>query len=133
MDTICLDTTILIEHYRCKDKSRSSFYKLSDEYNFKIPSVVKYEILCGDKKKDKYWNNLFKIFEILPFDDLCADIAAEIYLNLKQNNGLIPIDDILIASISIRNHLKLASLNNEHFRRIHSLEIIKLIGISKIV
>jgi predicted nucleic acid-binding protein len=51
MESINLDTSILIEHYRAKDKSKSLFYKLSQDYNFVISSIVKYEILCGDKKK----------------------------------------------------------------------------------
>jgi tRNA(fMet)-specific endonuclease VapC len=126
MENICLDTSILIEHYRIKDKSNSTFYQLSNRYNFQIPSIVKYEILCGDKKKDSYWQLLFEHLQILPFDNNCADIAADIYQELKQANKLLYIDDILIASISIFNNLKLATLNFEHFQRIKQLELIKL-------
>jgi tRNA(fMet)-specific endonuclease VapC len=124
MDNICLDTTILIEHYRAKDKSKSTFFRLSNNFDFKIPSIVKYEILCGDIKKDKYWKNLFNHFEILPFDSKTAEIAGNIYLDLKQNNKLIPIDDILIAAISIKHQLKIATLNLEHFNRIDHLELV---------
>ena len=124
MELINLDTSILIEHYRAKDKSKSHFYRLSQNYNFVISSIVKYEILCGDKNKDKYWNLLFEQFKILPFDSDCAIIAADIYMDLKQRNQLIEIDDILIASISIKNHIKLATLNLEHFIRINHLQLI---------
>jgi predicted nucleic acid-binding protein len=94
------------------------------KYNFVVTSIVKYEILCGDKKKDDYWTILFDKFEILPFDNDCANIAADIYIDLKQRNLLIEIDDILIASISIKNKLKLATLNLDHFKRIQLLELI---------
>jgi tRNA(fMet)-specific endonuclease VapC len=124
MEPICLDTTILIEHYRLKDKSQSKLYNLSAGYEFKIPSVVKYQILCGDKKKDNYWKNLFELLEILPFDGDCADIAGNIYSDLKSINKLVGIDDILIASIAIKNKLKLSTLNVNHFINIKGLQLI---------
>jgi predicted nucleic acid-binding protein len=124
METINLDSSILIEHFRIKDKSKSKLFELSKYYNFAITSIVKYEILRGNKEKDLYWNNLFNYFEILPFDSKSAEIASEIYKKLKSINKLIDTDDLLIASISLKNNLKLATLNNNHFSRISGLELL---------
>ena len=126
MESICLDTTILIEHYRAKDKSLSKFYSLANNYDFTIPSIVKYEIVRGNIKHDDYWTKFFENFDILSFDSTCADIAGNIYIKLKQISKLIPIDDILIAAISISNNYKLATLNTDHFKRIDGLVLVEI-------
>ena len=36
-------------------------------------------------KKDEFWFTFFQESEILPFDDKCSQIAAEIYKELKKN------------------------------------------------
>lgn len=124
MEIICLDSSVLIEYYRLKDKSKSFWFALSKKYQFNIPAIVKYEILRGDKKKDEFWINIFKYIEILPFDKECAAIASQIYKQLKSQNKLIDTDDILISATSKKNNLKIASLNVKHFDRIDGLEII---------
>ena len=57
MEIICLDTSVLIEFYRNKDKSKSFWFQLAKTYQFSIPAIVKYEILRGDKKKDEFCFN----------------------------------------------------------------------------
>jgi predicted nucleic acid-binding protein len=61
---------------------------------------------------------------VLPFDNQAAEIAANIYLDLKNRSQLIPTDDILIAATAIRNDLQLATLNTKGFKRINGLEIL---------
>ncbi|MCB0588179.1 MAG: type II toxin-antitoxin system VapC family toxin [Phaeodactylibacter sp.] len=121
---ICLDSSILIEYYRKVKKENSFLFQLAGNYNFKIPSIVKYEIYKGDNQQDPFWNVVFSNTEVLPFDEESAEITAKIYLDLKNKNRLIPTDDILIAATSIRNALKLATLNKKDFSRISGLEII---------
>lgn len=124
MEVICLDSSVLIEYYRKTKKEKSFLFQLAGKYNFKIPAIVKYEIYKGDKKGDPLWNTTFADTEIFPFDGESAEIAAEIYLDLRNKNRLIPTDDILIAVTSLRNKLKLATLNEKHFSRISGLDII---------
>ena len=124
MEIISLDSSVLIEYYRKTQKENSFLFQLAGSYDFKIPAIVKYEIYKGDKKKDPLWDSVFKDTEILPFDEESAEIAARIYLDLKTRSMLIPTDDILIAATSIRNGLKLATLNKKDFDRINGLQII---------
>ena len=124
MEIICLDSSVLIEYYRKTKKENSFLFQLAGKYNFKIPAIVKYEIYKGDKKKDPLWDSVFANTEILPFDNECAEIAAAIYLELKNKNQIIPTDDILIAATAVKNQLRLATINKKDFSRISTLKII---------
>jgi len=124
MEVICLDSSVLIEYYRIKDKSKSFLFALTKNYQFNIPAVVKYEILRGDKKKDDFWIAVFKHITILPFDSECATLAAQIYMTLKSQNKLTGTDDIFIAATALRNKLKIATINSAHFKRIAGIETI---------
>ena len=124
MEVVCLDTSILIDYYRSKDKKSTFWYKLSHDYHFKIPTIVQYEILRGDKKKDAFWLEVFGRVPLLPFDGNCAIKAAEIYRKLKASSQLLGPDDILIAATSIVNDLPLATFNKSHFNRIEELNLV---------
>lgn len=124
MEIICLDSTVVIDYYRKKQKGKSFLFKLSSSYQFYISAIVKYEIYRGDKKKDVFWIDFFKNVRILPFDNECSILASEIYKDLKSKNQLIGSDDILIAATALKNDLKLATINNKDFRRVKGLKLI---------
>ncbi len=126
MEVICIDTGVLIEYYRNKNKEETYLFNLSKKYKFAIPTIVEYEILRGDKKKDEFWIRLFGQMQTLPFDKLCAHEAANIYKILKDKNKLIEMHDILIAAICLRNKYRLASLNKRHFERIDGLTLVNI-------
>ena len=121
---ICLDTGVLIEFYRSKNKQKTFLFELIQDYQLAVSAIVKYEILRGDKKKDKFWITFFEQIKILPFDDKYSQIASEIYKVLKQQNHFIGTDDILIASTAIANERKLATLNKKDFQKISNVELI---------
>lgn len=52
------------------------------------------------------------------------DIAGDIVRNLRKENKIIGIADILIASTAISHQLKLSTLNLKDFGRIKDLEIL---------
>jgi tRNA(fMet)-specific endonuclease VapC len=124
MEVIALDSSVLIDYYRKSKKQNTFLFQLAGKYSFNIPAIVKYEIYRGDKKQDPLWESVFADTEILPFDDEPAEIAAVIYLDLKNRSQLIPTDDILIAATAIRNKLRLATLNKKDFGRIIGLDIL---------
>jgi len=125
MESICLDTGVLIEYFRQKDKKNSFLYRLAARFGFKVSAVTEYEFLRGMKQDDAFWEAFFAQVEVLPFDSESAKIASVIYQKLKKKNQLIGADDILIAATAIRNQLRLATLNIDHFERIEELELIK--------
>jgi tRNA(fMet)-specific endonuclease VapC len=124
METIIIDSNILIEFYRQKDKSQTVLFKLASSYQFQVSAITKYEIYRGDKNKDAFWDTFFSSVPVLSFDSPCADVAANIYKELKSKNLTVDTDDILIAATAIKNNLRLATINRKHFNRIDELNLI---------
>ena len=123
---ICLDTSILIDYYRKKDKSKSMFFKLTEKYAlFVVSAITEYELYIGNsKEQNDFWNKFFSQITVLPFDTKVAKKAVDIYKQLKRDNKLIEVPDILIAGTVLQNNLPLAMLNKKHFERIKGLQII---------
>ena len=123
---ILLDSSILIDYFRKENKSKSILYKLSNEYHFCLSTITIFEIKIGIKT-EKQWNDyhiLTRNCEILSIDELCIDEAVHIYNNLKRQNNLIELADLLIAATAISNSLPLSTLNIKHFKNIPKLKII---------
>ena len=79
MEVACLDSTVLIEHYRAKDKINTFLFRLVQTYIVQIPFIVRYEVLRGDRSKDNFWLNYFANKAVLSFDNACAGTAVFIY------------------------------------------------------
>ena len=124
---ICLDTSVLIDYYRKKDKSKSLFFKLTERYAlFAVSAITEYELYLGNSEEQNiFWDKFFSQITILPFDTKVARSAANIHKQLKAKNKLIDAPDILIAGTAMRNNLPLATLNRKHFERINGLEMVK--------
>jgi len=125
---ICLDTSVLIDFYRKKNKSRTYFYKLSMKYSlFAVTSITVFEIFIGsDALQNDFWRRFFKSIVILPFDFNAAKRAASIDKQLKTDRKGIDIPDLFIAACVLEHNLPLATLNQKHFQRISQLEIIDI-------
>jgi tRNA(fMet)-specific endonuclease VapC len=123
---ICLDTSVLIDFYRKKDKSKSYFYNLSLKWShFAVTSVTVFEIYTGsDALQNEFWNKFFKTVVILPFDFNTARCAVLLDRELKANRKGIDMPDLFIAACAMENGIPLATLNFKHFQRIHKLEIL---------
>jgi tRNA(fMet)-specific endonuclease VapC len=122
-----LDSSILIELFRKKDKEKTLFYRLAKTNNILyISSITYYEIGIGNRKVHfDYWEKLSENLQILPFDKVCSDTAIAIYLDLLKDNKMIDLADILIGATALTHNMPIATLNEKHFSRIAGLEIIK--------
>lgn len=69
---------------------------------------------------------LLKWFEIIEFDEGIAQIAGEIFRQLKKEKLLIDYRDIFIGASAIFYKLSLATLNIKHFEKIQNLELLRL-------
>jgi len=123
---ICLDTSVLIDYYRKKNKSKSLFFNLTKEYTvFAVSAITEYELYIGNsQEQNAFWNNFFSQIIVLPFDTKTVEQAVNIYKQLKQQNRLIDIPDIMIAGTALQHRMPLATLNRKHFERIGGLQII---------
>jgi tRNA(fMet)-specific endonuclease VapC len=124
-ELICLDTSILIDYYRKKNKSKTKFLELSRKYEFAISVITKFEILTGSNPQQiEFWNTLFNRITIFPLLEKDIEIASEIFKTLMKRNKIIGLKDILIASTSLANGLKISTLNVKDFERVDNLKII---------
>lgn len=103
-----------------------AYLKVYDTLTLSI--ITYYEIVSGLKHRDAHKQlALFLDFAaqntILPLTQRVADVAAELYADLRKTGQ--PIDDIdlLIAGTAIANGLRLVTHNRKHFDRIVQLEV----------
>jgi tRNA(fMet)-specific endonuclease VapC len=124
---ILLDSSILIELFRKKDKSKTAFYNLSQEYSeLCISAITYYEIGIGNRKSHyEYWEQLTENLTVIPFDKACSISSIEIYLEMLKTNNMIDLADLLIGATALTHNMQIATLNIKHFERIKNLEIIK--------
>jgi predicted nucleic acid-binding protein len=124
---ILLDSSILIDLFRKKDKKKTFFNYLSKSFdNLSISTITYYEIGIGNRASHfEYWDLLCKNLIILPFDQSCSESAIAIYLDLLKTNKLIDLADILIGATALTHNIPLATLNIKHFERIRGLELHK--------
>jgi tRNA(fMet)-specific endonuclease VapC len=122
-----IDTSIIIDHLRAKDKLTSKLYLLSDEPELYISAVSMYELYMGatSKEKEKDIQMATESLTVLPFTDAVALQASQIYHQLKKKNELIEFRDIFIAATCLVNELPIATLNKKHFKRVDGLKILR--------
>jgi len=122
---ICLDTSILIDYYRKKNKSKTKFIQLSEKYSFAISVITKLEILTGVNENQRdFWIQVFNKIKIISLNEKDVEIAAQIIRTLTKRNKIIGLKDILIASTAIANDLPVSTLNFKDFERIENLRIV---------
>ena len=123
---VLIDTSILIEYFRKKNKKATRLYKLVESnYSIVTSSICYFEYLAGSKE-DIFDKLLFEYIGIIAFDAHQAKTAAALFRALKSKNELIEFRDILIASSAISNNLPISTMNTKHFNRIEDLMILEI-------
>lgn len=123
---ILLDSSILIDLFRKRNKKKTLFYQLSYTFNdFYLSAISYYEIGIGNRASHfPYWEALSNQLTVIALDKACSTTAIEIYNDLLQKNKMIDLADILIGATAVTYKMPLATLNRKHFERIMNLEII---------
>ena len=92
---------------------------------FAVSAVTEYELCIGNSQEQNiFWDDFFSRVIVLPFDTKAVKHAVGIYKQLKQQNNLIDIPDIMIAGTALQSNMPLATLNRKHFEKINGLTII---------
>ena len=125
-DSVVIDADVFIRHWRTKSNRETLFEQLNKQYrNLFVSAVAKYEVFVGVAEKDRdEWEMLFNRVIVLAFDDATIETARGVFRQLKRENKMIVISDILIASTAMVNDLPLATLNRDHFERIRGLRLV---------
>lgn len=123
---VLIDTSVLIDHFRKKDKSKTYLFNLSNEFSaFKISVITEFEIYSGATSDQLvYWDELLKQIDITPLDSLTIQSAIDINAQLKKDRKQIAIADLFIAATAVHNNLPVATLNVKHFNRIEDLILV---------
>lgn len=88
--------------------------------------ITEYEIYVGATEDQvDFWGSFFAKVRLLEFDSQCAKEAVRIQQQLKKNNKMIAIPDLLIGGTAKSKGLKIATKNRDHFQRMPDLQIIE--------
>ena len=127
MEDILIDTDVVVEYLRSKDKPSTELIKLLQEHDVFLSSISEFELFLG-AKTGRHQNDLEMLFsevDVIPFDFGCGNIAANIWKDLQLTHQHLEIKDIFIASIAIHNNVWLRTFNEKHFKGIEKLKIWK--------
>ena len=125
--SVVVDASVFIEYWRSKKKENTLYAKLvSERRDLCVSAVAKYEVLIGAAGKNlDEWRQIFDKIVVVAFDDSTIMTARKIYHQLKHDNKMIGICDILIAATAVANELPLATLNRNHFEHVQGLKLAK--------
>jgi tRNA(fMet)-specific endonuclease VapC len=117
------DTSIPIDYFRKKDKTKTAFVRLADRHSqFFISSITEYEIRSGiNSEQESFWEEVLGQIEVIPFDSRTVSVATAINRALKKKSKQIAIPDLFIAATAVAMQVPLATLNRKHFDRIDGL------------
>lgn len=124
-----LDSNILIGFLRGQLMSAYELLMNSDASLFKVPAVVKAELLLGAEKSARPNEERLKVeslllpFEIVPFDESCAMHYAKIRTTLEHKGQTIGSNDYLIAATALAHGAVLVTNNVDEFRRVPGLSL----------
>ena len=123
-----LDTSILIAFLKGEEDVVAKVEEYLEEFDrLSLSIITYYEILRGlkyidNEKKLRDFEELMDKSEIITLDREIIEKASEIYAGLKRRGKLIEDADMLIAASCLVKGMVLVTDNEEHFRRIESLE-----------
>lgn len=124
MAKLLLDTSLVIDHLRTRDKNQTAFLELFDEKHEMFVSILTHtECYAGKSvwKKEEEWNYLKDVLsglKIISLEEKISLKAGELRAN--HNIGL---GDAIIAATAIIHKLPLATLNIKHFEKVPGLKL----------
>ncbi len=124
---ILADTTVWIEFFRTHSETGDTLESLIKEGLVLLCGIVLFEILQGVKTGEER-SNVLGILSDLPYVEMSKSLwqkAGEISASLRKNGLNLPLSDILIAAIAIKNNLKIFTLD-KHFEQIPEVKIYKV-------
>ena len=86
MENILIDTDIVIEYLRSKEKASTDLIRLMVDHDLFVSSITEFELYLGATTV-RHHEDLELIFSevaIMPFDFGCGKIAASIWKDLRS-------------------------------------------------
>lgn len=123
---LMIDTSILIDYFRKKDKSKSRLVSHFREYDkIFISTITEFEIFNGAHEAHKqFWETMLTNLIVLDFNRAAARQSARTVVQLKSKRKSIDKPDLFIAATAIVYGLTLDTLNSKHFIDIENLNLL---------
>ena len=123
-----LDTNIISEPTKLAPSEKVlTTMELKSKFSV-ISASVWYETLRGigllpeGKRKDtlstEYLDYIQTNFPVIPYDEHCASLQADIFIRMKNKGAPVPIVDAQIAATALANNLILVTRNTKDFEPI---------------
>jgi predicted nucleic acid-binding protein len=129
MESVCLDTDILIDHLRGKTETVEKIKELEGKYRFSTTIINSFELYYGAYKTRKRKFNVLSVdkilgrLSILQMDKDTSKFAGKILADLEGKGEIIDFRDALIASIVITRDIILFTRNIKHFSKIKGIKL----------
>lgn len=123
---LMIDTSILIDYFRRKDKEKSRLVHHFREYSeIYISSITEFEIYNGATEAHReFWEQMLTRITVLDFDSKTARQSALIVSALRAKRKTVDKPDLFIASTAITYGLTFDTLNTKHFEHIEGLQLL---------
>lgn len=129
METLCLDTNILIDFLRGNARTVKKIEQFEEEFELATTTINLFELYYGAYKTKKVEKNvrsvneLAKRLELLKFTDKSAEISGRIIAELERKGQSVEFRDVMIASMVMDNGVMLWTENVKHFRKIEGVRL----------
>ncbi len=121
-----IDTSVLIAHFRSKEKGNTDFQKAIKTYkNCYISAITIYEMELGalKAKRSSDLKQILPLLDVIPFGKIEAEQTAKLDKELEEKNIRVGIRDVFIAGTALVHNLDILTKNVEHFKRIKSIKL----------
>ncbi len=122
---VLVDTSVLIDYFRKKDKSRTLLHKLAEENcGLRISVITEYEVYVGATTDQlAYWGLVLEHIGVLPLGSREVRRAATIQASLKRHRVQVALPDLFIAATALEANLPVATLNKKHFEVLPGIRV----------
>ncbi|MHA1363161.1 MAG: type II toxin-antitoxin system VapC family toxin [Candidatus Freyarchaeota archaeon] len=126
METLCLDTDILMDFLRGKIKKKIE--RLEEEFQLTTTTINLFELYYGAYRTGREGNvrsvdELDERLEALRFTDESAKLSGGILAELERRGQTVDFRDVMIAGIVLENDVMLYTRNVKHFERIDGIRL----------
>jgi len=123
LETVCIDTDVLIDFLRGKKEAVEKIRKLEEEFDLATTTINVFELYFGayktNKEKNvKAVNDLVERMEVFGLSKKSAEIAGRMMAVLERKGMEIGIRDTMVAGIAIENDVALLTRNLKHYKRL---------------
>lgn len=120
-----VDTSVLIDYFRRKDKGRALLHKLAEDgCTLKLSVITEFEVYVGATMDQlAYWDQVLEHIEVLPLGSREVRRAASIQAEMKRQRKQAALPDLFIAATALEADLPVATLNKKHFETLPGIRL----------